>query len=719
MNKEFVLKIFQTKATRPLSFDGIVKLFPDLTKAEKKALQKNIDSLIAEGALVKTRTNCYGLPEQLNLVVGRIKKNKKGFGFLIQDNPDKDDLFIPAHAMNGVLDQDMVIVRLGAPAKTNPKTGEQMRATGEVIRILERFRTSFIGNFESRKHFGFVLTDDAGDIFVRKEDFNGAKKNDVVLVEITKWSDGSRNHEGIIKQVLGKQGAPGIDILSIIYDHHLRVEFPNKVAKAARQLPQKVTADAFNNRHDLRHIPFITVDGADSKDLDDAVQLEVLDNDHYFLRVAIADVGAYVTEDSVFDKEAFKRGTSVYLLDRVLPMLPPELSNGICSLNPGEDRLALVCAMEIDGQGRVVAHEIMEGVIHTKARMTYDDVNAILAGDSHISRLYRDIVPMLEDLQDLQRVLLKKRLARGAIQFDLPESGVRLDADGKPIDIYWKTRGVAERIIEECMIVTNETVAERFFWLKTPFIYRVHEAPEKERLEDVRTFLQTYGYTLHIQDDKIKPGDYQDVLDEVSAEEAYPINMVMLRSMTHAYYSPKPLGHFGLASKYYTHFTSPIRRYSDLAIHRLIKEHIRHQYKISKKRLVTQEALVARYADQASITERMAEEAERDVVALKKVEYMVPHVGDIFPARVVSVTGFGLFVQLDNSVEGLVHISTMVDDFYHFNPDQLLLVGEHSGRSYRLGESVTVRLLKANVDLVQLDFELVSEQEAENEGHHR
>lgn len=716
MNKEFVLKVFQDNATKPLPFESIAKLFPRLSKSDRKNLQESIDELTAEGTLVKTRTDRYGLPEQLNLAVGKVKKNKKGFGFLILDNPDKDDLFIPAQALNGALNQDKVIVRLGAPAKKDPKTGDQLRATGEVIRILERARTSFVGKLDAHKHFGFVITDEAGDIFVPKSGFSGAKKNEIVLVEIKKWSDGSRNHEGVVKRVLGKESDPGIDILSIIYDHHLRAEFPNKVLKAAKEVPKKISSADFDNRHDLRHIPFITIDGVDSKDLDDAVQLEVLDNNHYFLRVAIADVGYYVPEDSVFDKEAYKRGTSVYLLDRVLPMLPQELSNGICSLNPGEDRLAMVCAMEIDEKGRVVASEIMEGVIHTKARMTYDGVNAILAGDKHLSKEYEEIVPMLKDLETLQGILIQKRMDRGAIQFDLPESTIRLDADGHPVDIYWKSRGLAERIIEECMIITNETVAERFFRLRTPFIYRVHEMPEKERLEDVSRFLQTYGYTLHIQEDKIQPQDYQAVLDQVAAEEAYPINMVMLRSMTHAYYSPNPQGHFGLASKYYTHFTSPIRRYSDLAIHRVIKEYIHHNYKLSKKRLVTQEASLSRYAEQASLTERVAEEAERDVLALKKVEYMVDYVGEEFDARVVSVTGFGLFVQLENSVEGLVHISTLVDDFYRFNQDQLLLVGEHTGKTYRLGQPVKVRLLKANVDLAQLDFELISEEDA-HESH--
>lgn len=723
MKKEFVLQRFKQQAKKPLSFDDIVSIFPQDNKKARKELKRILDILIKEGEIVQTRTERYALPEQLNLVTGRIKKNKKGFGFLISENPDQDDLFISAGDLNGALNQDQVIVRLTRPATENKKTGMTYRAEGEVIRILERARTKFIGTLSARRHYGFVVPDDIlfeGDIFVPEQEMGGAKDGDKVIVEIQQWPDRKRNAEGRIVEVIGKDGDQGIDVLSIIYQHNLQTKFSKSARHMAEMIPQYVEDEKFNNRHDIRFRSFITIDGADAKDLDDAVYVEKLDNGHFLLFVAIADVGEYVIEDSALDVDAFKRGTSVYLVDRVLPMLPTELSNGICSLNPGVDRLALTCTMEIDEEGRVITNEVFEAVINSSHRMTYDEVNDILNGDQTLIDEYSDVYDMILALNELREVLHKKRVKRGAIDFDIKESFVRLNDEGEPVEVGWRTRGDAEKIIEECMLIANETVAAHYFWLHVPFIYRVHEAPEFEKLDAAREFLYALGYTLPPDNEKVDNKSFQRILDKVHGEtEAYSVNMVLLRSMKHAYYSTSPIGHFGLGAKYYTHFTSPIRRYSDLSIHRVIKEMIYHRNRLSEKRLSVLAQSMAKYAERASLTERIAEEAERDSVELKKVEFMLQREGETFAATVVSVVAFGLFVQLDNSVEGLVHISTMVDDFYQFQPGTLQLIGEHSRKVYELGQRVMVRLIRANMEAVQLDFELVTPQEGESsESHH-
>lgn len=713
MKKEFVLQRFKEQAKKPLSFEDIAEIFSLDNKRARKELKRVLDLLIKEGEIVQTRTEHYALPEQLNLVIGRIKKNKKGFGFLISENPDQDDLFISAGDLNGAQNQDQVIVRVTKPATENKKTGTVYRAEGKVIRILDRARSKFIGTLYAHNHYGFVVPDDTlfdGDIFVPEQGLGEAKDGDKVVVEIKQWPERKRNAEGRIVEVVGKSGEKGIDVLSIIYQHNLEMDFSPKAKKMAASIPQTVDENKLNNRYDIRFRPFVTIDGIDAKDLDDAVHIEKLDNGHFLLFVSIADVGEYVIEDSALDIDAFKRGTSVYLVDRVLPMLPTELSNGICSLNPGVDRLVLTCTMEIDGNGKIIAHEIFEAVINSSHRMTYDEVNEMLNGDKALIEKYSDVYDMILTLNDLRKILHKKRVQRGSIDFDLKESYVKLNDNGEPVDVGWKTRGDAEKIIEECMLVANETVAEHYFWLHVPFIYRVHEAPEFEKLNDAREFLYALGYTFPSDNEKVNNKAFQKILNKVHDEtEAYSVNMVLLRSMKHAYYSTDPVGHFGLGAKYYSHFTSPIRRYSDLSIHRVIKEMIYHKNRLTEKRLSVLAQSMAKYAERSSLTERIAEEAERDSVELKKVEFMLSKEGEIFSATIVSVVSFGFFVQLDNSIEGLVHISTMVDDFYQFYPATLQLVGENSHKVYELGQRVTVQLIRANIDDVQLDFELVAD----------
>ena len=586
------------------------------------------------------------------------------------------------------------------------------RAEGEVIRILQRNVQQIVGTFESSRHFGFVVPDDkrfGSDIFIPKEQFNGAKTNMKVLVEITQWPEKNRSAEGKIVQVIGKKDAPGVDILSIIMGHDLPQGFPADVLMYAEALPEAIAVSEIEKRRDLRDMLMITIDGEDAKDLDDAVSVQRLENGNYLLGVHIADVGHYVKEDSVLDKEALERATSVYLVDRVIPMLPQKLSNGICSLNAGEDRLAMTCMMEINSQGVVVSHDIFESVIHVNYRMTYQNVTKILLNqDEALCRKYRDILSMLQEMAQLQMILEKKRKLRGAIEFYAPESKVILDKKGHPIRIEWREQGVADKIIEEFMLCANETVAEHFFWMEVPFLYRVHEEPKMEDVLDVNKFLQAFGYNIKGLSNHVHAKAYQNVVEQVAGKpEEMMINTVMLRSMQHARYDVEALGHFGLAAQYYSHFTSPIRRYPDLAIHRMIKELLHNEDRLDEKRVTILKEKMKHYAEQASVREKIAEEAERESVELKKIEYMKPYVGDVFQAKISGVTNFGIFVQLDNSVEGLAHISTLIDDFYQFQPESYSLIGEHTRKVYRLGQDIKVRLTRVSVEDRQIDFEVM------------
>ena len=535
-----------------------------------------------------------------------------------------------------------------------------------------------------------------------------------VLVEIIQWPEKNRSAEGKIVQIIGKKDAPGVDVLSIILGHDLPQSFPADVLVYAESLPEMISDDEIKKRRDLRDVLMITIDGEDAKDLDDAVSVQLLDNGNYMLGVHIADVGHYVTEDSILDREALERATSVYLVDRVIPMLPQKLSNGICSLNAGEDRLALTCMMEIDAQGAVVSHDIFESVIHVNYRMTYRDVTALLQQKTALESKYAELMPMLKSMEQLQQILARKRNLRGAIEFYAPESKVILDKKGRPVRIEWREQGVADKIIEEFMLCANETVAEHYFWMETPFLYRVHEEPKTEDVVEVNKFLQAFGYTIKGKNNTVHSKSYQKVVEAVAGKpEEMLINTVMLRSMQHARYDTDALGHFGLSAQYYSHFTSPIRRYPDLAIHRVIKELLHNGNKLDEKRITQLKGKMRHYAEQSSMREKIAEEAERESVELKKVEYMKPYVGEIFHGKISGVTNFGLFVQLDNSIEGLVHISTLIDDFYQFRQESYSLLGEHTRKIYQLGQEIFVRLTRVSVEDCQIDFEVVKNNESD------
>lgn len=712
MTKEQILACI-VDAEKPLSLEDLEYHLVESVK-DRKRLRILLEALLSDGSLILNRKKRYARPEDLNLFLGVVKKNPRGFGFLICDN-GASDIFISKGRLNGALNNDKVVVRkLKTPLFS--ETRVDSHDEGEVIRILNRAKDSFVGTIVRKNKSDWLKVDDSlidFEIKLKKTKNTLYKRGDKVVVKVIKWSDNPQKDFvlGIVERVLGHEDDKGMDILSIIYQNGLETTFSDETLKAVERLDKTISPKELDRRVDYRHLDIITIDGADSKDLDDAVFVQKV-KEGYLLSVHIADVGHYVKEDSPIDSDAYRRGTSTYLPDRVLPMLPERLSNDLCSLNPYTDKLTLTCNMIINQRGEVISHSIEESIISSSYRMTYDEVNAILLDNNEdLRKKYKSILPMLQDMEKLQHILYKKRFSNGSLDFELPESKVILDENGRPIDIVFRERRLAERLIEEFMICANQTVAEHFFWLESPFLYRVHEKPDREKLELIKTVLMPEGILLKVSDD-ISSKAFQELLGKIKDTSLdYPIGMLLLRSMKHAHYSSASDGHFGLGLKYYTHFTSPIRRYSDLAIHRIIKEHLSHGG-LSQKRLKYLSNQVNCYAEQASKMELIAEDAERQAVALKKAQYMKNKVGESYLARIVSVLGFGFFVQLENSVEGLVHISTLEGDFYDFYPEKMAMVGRNTNKSYKVGDLVNVVLVNVNMREAKLDFEL---KEVDNE----
>ncbi|NMA86509.1 MAG: ribonuclease R [Tissierellia bacterium] len=700
--RENIVSFMEEKVYKPMSKEELAQEF-GLEGKETKAFYKVLKDMEKEGTIIKTRNELYGLVDKMNLVVGTVDANEKGFGFLVPEDKTREDIYIPIEDMNGAFHGDRVVVRL----KTSALPG--LRDEGEIIRIIERVNETLVGTFESSKNFGFVVPDNTKipyDIFIPKADINGAKTNQKVVVKITEWPEKRRNPEGEIIEILGYVGEKGTDILSIIKQYKLPEEFPRKVLNQAGNLEEIVSQEEIEKREDLRHLNTFTIDGPDAKDLDDAVSIEILDNGNYNLGVHIADVSHYVRERSPLDKEAYKRGNSVYLIDRVIPMLPKELSNGICSLNPNENRLTLSVFMEIDEYGEVVDHRIVESVINSKARLIYDDVSDLLENeDKETETKLKGQVEDLKIMGELSKLLYEKRQRRGSIDFEFPETRIILDGEGNPIDIEKEDRRIANKMIEEFMLVTNETIAEEMYWGDLPFIYRIHEKPDMERIEEFNKFIHNFGYNLK-GSQEIHPKELQSLAQEVKGKkEEVLINTLLLRSLKKARYSEENEIHFGLASKYYCHFTAPIRRYPDLEIHRIIKAYINGKLNsLEKERLYVQ---LPKIADHTSITERTAEEAEREVEDLKKAEYMSKRIGEEYKGMVSSLTHFGMFIQLDNTIEGLVHFSNMVDDYYHFNEENYYIIGEHTKKIYRLGDTVDIRVINADLVRRNIDFMLI------------
>lgn len=707
--REKLLAFMREQAYKPMNITELANIF-NVRKAELKSFKKLLIEMEEEGLIVKNRTEHYGEPERMGLIVGKLQGNAKGFGFVLREG-DIPDIFIPSSYMNGAMNGDNVI------AKITKEGNNGKKCEGEIIRILKRANDTIIGVYDDSKNFGFVVPDDARihqDVFIPKSMRGNAKSKDVVVAKITSWPKNRRNPEGKIIEVLGKKEDKGVDILTIIKKHKLPEEFPKEVTEFLDKIPDTVPEDSFKGRRDLRDLKMVTIDGEDAKDLDDAVSVERLSNGNYRLGVHIADVSNYVKENNPLDKEALKRATSVYLIDIVIPMLPKKLSNGICSLNPKIERLAMTCMMEIDSQGKVLNHDIFESVIKTNERMTYTAVTKILKDhDEETIKKYEYLYEDFKTMEELAQILNKRRMQRGAIDFDFQESSIILDENGKPIDIKPYERGIANRIIEEFMLVCNETVAEHMFWTNTPFVYRIHETPDNEKLEHFNEFVHNLGYIIK-WGSEVHPKELQKIIEKVKGKkEETVVSTLLLRSLKQARYSPECVGHFGLAAKYYCHFTSPIRRYPDLMIHRIIKEFLHG--KIDEKRSRKLIGTVDYASVQSSEMERVAQEAEREVDDLKKAEFMQDKIGQQYTGIISSVTNFGIFIELPNTVEGLVHISNLNDDYYIYDEKHLSLIGERTKKIYRLGDEVVIKVDRVDLDLHQVYFAIPNAEDNEED----
>ena len=632
---------------------------------------------------------------------GTFISHPRGFGFL-EIPEEEEDIFIPEESVGTALHGDTVQIIV----KKDGKDGK--RCEGEVVKVLERGTREVVGTYQQCDGFGFVVTDNQRflkDVFIPAGKSLTAEDGDKVLAEIKDHGNKRRSPEGKIIEILGKPGECGVDVLCVAKSYELPMEFPEKVAKQAERIKETLNEGDFYGREDLRDVVMVTIDGEDAKDLDDAVSL-TKDEEFYHLGVHIADVSNYVQYNSALDKEALKRGTSVYLADRVIPMLPKKLSNGICSLNAGEDRLALSCLMDIDKKGRVVSHRIVESVIHVKERMSYTDVKKILLQeDEELAKCYEGLLPMFFQMKELSELLRNRRKKRGAIDFDFPESKLVLDERGKVIDIYPYEQNIATRLIEDFMLAANETVAEEYCMLGLPFVYRTHENPDMEKMETVLEMVHQAGIKVKKGKETITPKEVQKILKELEGMESEPFfARLILRSMKQAKYTVEDTGHFGLAAKYYCHFTSPIRRYPDLQIHRIIKETLRG--KMTEAKIQHYRGILEEVARQSSAMERRAEEVERETIKMKKAEYMKQHIGEAFEGTVSGVTEWGFYVELDNTVEGLVHVNSLTDDYYSFDKDRYCLVGDMTGRTYTMGQRVKVWVENADENTKTVDFKI-------------
>ena len=743
--KKFILELMGDPIYQPMRLREISSLLR-LSKEEKRELYDVLDELCEEGKVSVDRKGRYekvkgkwkkkkddryydDRREEYGSEYGRKKKDKnkkdknkkeqpegiqaegtfighpKGFGFVEIEGQD-EDIFIPESDTGTAMHQDKVRIII----RDDKKEGK--RQEGVVVKVLERGMPEIVGTYQLNRDFGFVISDNpkfSKDIFIPRKEAAGIKNGDKVIAVITDYGSGNKNPEGKIKENLGNIRTPGTDILAIVKSFGIPSEFPEKVMKQAQRVPDHVLDADRDGRLDLRHLQTVTIDGEDAKDLDDAISL-TKEGDIYHLGVHIADVSNYVQYNSALDREALKRGTSVYLADRVVPMLPERLSNGICSLNQGEDRLALSCLMDINEKGKVVSHQIAETVINVNERMCYTDVKNILEDtDEEAKKRYDALISMFFMMKELSGILRNSRHHRGSIDFDFPESKIILNAAGKAIDVKPYEANVATKIIEDFMLMANETVAQEYCTEEIPFVYRTHDNPDPEKVESLLTLLHNQGVKIQKAKEEITPKEIQQIIESIEGlpNEAM-ISRLVLRSMKQAKYTTECSGHFGLAAKYYCHFTSPIRRYPDLQIHRIIKDNLRGRL-MREGRTEHYAEILDEVARQSSVCERRADEAERESDKLKKAEYMSYHLGEEFEGIISGVTGWGLYVELPNTVEGLVHVNTLRDDYYVFDQESYELRGEMTKKVYKLGDKVRVRVAEADKMLKTVDFELVSD----------
>ena len=654
--------------------------------------------------IVKNRKNRYRLIGE-NFVEGIYRKNQRGFGFVKIDDRE-DEIYIAKEDSLNALNGDRVLIEI------TEEQNKVKRAEGKIKKIIKHEKETVVGTFQESRNFGFVVPDDKAfgtDIFISKGKFLNAKNNQKVVVKITKYPQKGKNAEGEIIEVLGSIDEAGVDMLSIIKEYDLPAEFPENVIEEAKKYGDKIDAKDIKNRIDCRQDVIFTIDGEDAKDLDDAVRVIKLKNGNYRLDVHIADVSYYVREGSLLDKEAQIRGTSVYMLSRVIPMLPKELSNGICSLNAGQDRFTLSCSMEINNKGEVVSAEVYKGIINVTERMNYHDVQKILdKSDEEVLKKYEKYIGNFELMAELAEILKKKRLEQGYLNLDIPESKIDLDENGKVISIGKYETSFSNEIIEQFMLSANETIAEKFYWLEAPFIYRVHEDPDIEKVKELNKFLYNFGLKIRIVNEKIYPKEVSKILEEIKGkEEEKVVSTLILRTLKIARYEAENKGHFGIASKYYCHFTSPIRRYPDLFIHRIISKYLEENYVVSDKFIEDFKQKAIDRARMSSEREKVATKAERDSEDMKKAEFMQDKIGQEYEGIVSSVTQFGIFVELENTVEGLIRFENLGNEYFIYDEDRKRLIGENSNKVYKIGDKVKIRVISANKLLRQIDFEIV------------
>lgn len=712
--KKIVMEVISGEMYVPMKVKELAILL-NVPKDRREELHYVVNLLEDEGKLVITKRGKIMVPDGADgvsanidgnrngFIEGVFESNQRGFGFVRVEG--EEDIFIPESFVHGAMHTDKVRVKITESAR-----GGQRRE-GEIVKIIERGTNEIVGIYRKSKSFGFVIPDNmrfTKDIYVPEERSKGAVTGHKVVVKITDFGGKGKKPEGIVTEIIGHINDPGTDILSVVKAFGIPMEYPKEVLRQVEDMPDEVPEADKAGRMDLRSWQMVTIDGEDAKDLDDAVSITKKDG-IYTLGVHIADVSNYVTEGSPLDVEALKRGTSVYLVDRVIPMLPHKLSNGLCSLNAGVDRLALSCIMDIDEKGKVVGHKIAETVINIDRRMSYTAVKKILAdNDEETIKEYEELVPMFKMMEELAKILRDRREQRGSIDFDFPESKIYLDEKGVPVDIRPYERNVATRIIEDFMLIANETVAEDYFWQELPFVYRTHDTPDPEKMIKLGMFISNFGYGIKSSGSQIHPKEIQKLLGRIEGTpEETLISRLTLRSMKQAKYATVSTGHFGLAANYYCHFTSPIRRYPDLQIHRIIKENLRG--KLNGKRIDHYENILTEVADESSRLERRAEEAERDTDKMKKVQYMSKHIGEEFEGVISGVTQYGMYVELPNTVEGMVHISNMRDDYYRYDEEHYELVGERTGRRYKLGQTVKVLVEDTDKLARTIDFSIVDE----------
>ena len=701
--EEKILEFMRDKDYVPMKAKEIAMLMR-VPKAEYNEFLEILGNLELELKIQKNRKNRYRISEKI-YYAGVYRKNQKGFGFAKVEEQIEEIYISKDNSLNAV-NCDKVLIEI------IEEGNKVKRPEGKIVKILKHEKDTVVGIFQNNKNFGFVVPDDknfGSDIFISKNNLGKARNNHKVLVKITKYPQEGKKAEGKVIEVLGNVNEAGVDMLSLIKEHKLPARFPEPVVEEAKRCGNKIDEKDIKHRIDLRDKIIFTIDGEDAKDLDDAVRVEKLDNGNYRLDVHIADVSYYVKENSLLDQEALIRGTSIYMLGRVIPMLPRELSNGICSLNAGEDRFTLSCSMEIDNQGKVISSEIYKAVIKVTERMNYRDVQKIIeASDNEILEKYKLYIQEFKNMEELAIILKNRRVENGYLNLDIPESKIDLDIDGYATNISKYESTFAHEIIEQFMLTANETVAEKFFWLDAPFIYRVHEEPDLEKVQELNKFLFNFGLKIKANKDNIYPKEFSKVLDEIKGkEEEKVISNLILRTLKVARYESENKGHFGIASKYYCHFTSPIRRYPDLFIHRIISKYLEENYDVNDKVIEKYFQQAEDRAKQSSEREKIATQVEREAEDIKKAEYMESKIGEEYEGIVSSITSFGMFVELENTVEGLIRFEKLGDEYFIYDEDRKRLIGERTNTTYKIGDKVNIRVVAANKLLRQIDFEIL------------